>query len=440
MGRKRIQFQKELNVSKFSPKRGKAMMTKKLFEKALSINDPWYIKAVSFDEEKKQLDIHIDFKQGSRFIYKDNKSEKECYYPVHDTIEKKWRHLNFFEHECYLHCRTPRIKLSDGRVRLISPPWSGVNSGFTLLFEALILELCAHMPVKRVGTIIHENDDKLWRVLEKYIQRVREQEDYSKVSIVGVDETSRAKGHDYISLFVDLKKKRTIFIADGKGSQTVETFARDIESHNGKREQITDVSCDMSPAFIKGTRTCFPSAEITFDRFHILKIINKAVDKIRKEEVQIHSILTGKRYIFLKNNANLTKKQKKQLTEIKLSKINLKTLRALHIREAFQSIYQSETIKEFEILLKKWYWWATHSRIKQMQEVAHTIKRHWSGVLNWKISHITNGLLEGLNSLIQAAKSKARGYSSSKNFKIIAFLITGKLDFGKINPAYGTFK
>lgn len=75
-----------------------------------------------------------------------------------------------------------------------------------------------------------------------------------------------------------------------------------------------------------------------------------------------------------------------------------------------------------------------------MQEVAHTIKRHWRGVINWKISQITNGLLEGLNSLIQAAKSKARGYSSSKNFEIIAFLITGKLDFGKINPAYGTFK
>jgi len=112
----------------------------------------------------------------------------------------------------------------------------------------------------------------------------------------------------------------------------------------------------MSPAFIKGVKDCFPSAEITFDRFYILKIINEAVDKVRKEEVKIHSILTGKRYIFLKNNDNLTKKQSEQLAEIKLSGRNLKTLRALHIREVFQSIYQSETIKEFEILLKKWYW------------------------------------------------------------------------------------
>lgn len=325
----------------------------KLFEMALSIQDPWYVKELTFNDENRQLNIHIDFKRGSKFYYQDDDNKQKGYFPVHDTVEKNWRHLNFFEHECYLYCRTPRIKLPDGSVRLVSPPWSGVNSGFTLLFEALILELCRHMPVATVGKLIGENDDKLWRILRKYIQEVKWQEDYSEVSKVGVDETSRAKGHDYISLFVDLEKKRTLFIADGKDSQTVDAFARDLESHQGKPEQISDVSCDMSPAFIKGVRDCFPVAEITFDRFHILKIINEAVDKIRREEVKLHSILTGTRYIFLKNNDNLTNKQKEQLSEIKLSKLNLKTVRALHIREAFQSIYQSATIHEFEILLKK---------------------------------------------------------------------------------------
>jgi transposase len=98
------------------------MMIKKLFEMALLIHDPWYVKDLKFDEEKKQLDIHIDFKRGSKFYYKDDKSGQEGYYSVHDTTEKKWRHLNFFEHECYLICRTPRIKLPDGSVRLASPP------------------------------------------------------------------------------------------------------------------------------------------------------------------------------------------------------------------------------------------------------------------------------------------------------------------------------
>jgi len=112
------------------------------------------------------------------------------------------------------------------------------------------------MPVATVSKIIHESDDKLWRILEKYIQEVREQEDYSDVGKVGVDETICAKGYDYISLFVDLEKKRTLFIADAKDSQTVEAFARDLEFHKGKREQITDVSCDVSPAFIRLFSLC----------------------------------------------------------------------------------------------------------------------------------------------------------------------------------------
>ena len=125
----------------------------RLFEMALSIQEPWYVKGITFNEDEKQLDIKIDFKRGSKFYYHDESSGQKGYYPVHDSVEKRWRHLNFFEHECYLICRTPRVKLPDGSVRLVSPPWAGVNSGFTLLFEALILELCRNMPVAYVSGI-----------------------------------------------------------------------------------------------------------------------------------------------------------------------------------------------------------------------------------------------------------------------------------------------
>lgn len=233
------------------------------------------------------------------------------------------------------------------------------------------------------------------------------------------------------SLKFDAEKKRTLFIANGKDSQTVEAFAHDLEIHKGKHEQISDVSCNMSPAFIKGVRDSFHSAEITFDRFHILNIINEAVDKVRREEVQLHSILRGRRYLFLMNNDNLTKKQKEQLSTKKLSRLNLKTVWALHIREAFKSIYLSKSIREFEILLKKWFWWATHSCIKQMREVAHTIKRYWQGVINWKMFQITNGLLEGLNSLIRAAKSKAKGIQQTEEFQNNCFFSNRQIGFWK---------
>ncbi len=292
------------------------------------------------------------------------------------------------------------------------------------------------MPVKTVGKLINESDKKLWRILEKYIGSVIEKEDYSDISQIGIDETSRAKNHEYITLFVDLVEKRTVYIADGKSSKTIKEFSENLELHGGANEQIEDVSCDMSPAFIKGVNATFPNAKITFDKFHIIKLINEAVDQVRREEVQIHEILKNKRYLFLKNENNLTKKQQQQLIEIDIPKLNLKTVRALHIRRNFQAIYQAESEMDFVILLKKWYWWATHSRLKPIQKVARTIKNHWEGVVNWKKSQINNGLLEGLNSLIQSAKSKARGYRSTKYFKIIAYLITGKLDFSKINPEW----
>ena len=138
----------------------------------------------------------------------------------------------------------------------------------------------------------------------------------------------------------------------------------------------------------------------------------------------------------MKNNKNLTKKQREKLEELKISNLNLKSIRALHIRENFQEIYNSYSVEDFEIKLKKWYFWATHSKLKPMISAAKTIKTHWDGVLRWWSSKINNGILEGLNSVIQAAKSKARGYKLVKNFKIIAYLLAGDIDLENVNPLY----
>ena len=190
------------------------MLETKIFEAALSIQPPWYVKDVQFDADSKKLDIYIDFKRGSTFL--STKSTHADQYKVKDTLDKTWRHLNFFEHECYLHCRTPRIDLGGNKTELISPPWAGVNPGFTLLFEALIIELCAHMPVHSVCQIINEQDNKIWRLLGKYVDQALESEDYSHITAVGMDETSRAKGHNYITLFVDMLKGKTVHVAEGK--------------------------------------------------------------------------------------------------------------------------------------------------------------------------------------------------------------------------------
>jgi len=404
-----------------------------LFEAALAISLPWFINDIKFDADSKQLDIFIDFEKGATFP--SAKPEFVGQYKVKDTFDKTWRHLNFFEHECYLHCGTPRIDLGANKTEMISPPWAGINPGFTLLFEALIIELCTHMPVHSVCQIIKVQDNRIWRLLEKYVDQALASEDFSHIAAVGMDETSKTRGHNYVTLFVDMVKRKTVHVSQGKDHKTVADFVDTLESHNATADQIKDVSCDMSPAFIKGVEKYLPQANITFDKFHILKIINQAVDEVRRQEVATHPILVNARYVLLKNQENLTKDQQKKLDDLEMSKLNLKSVRALHIRENFQEIYKAETREQFETLLKKWYFWATHSRLEPIIKAAKTIKKHWDGIVEWKKSQISNGILEGLNSIVQAAKSKARGYKTFKNFRIVIFLLTGDLDFNTINPS-----
>lgn len=412
------------------------MNDKLIFEKALHISEPWYIEEIKFDELKKKLEININFKKGSKFYFEDKKNKISGNFKAYDSKNKTWRHLNFFEHECYIKARVPRIQIDNLKkesIKLITPPWVGKCPGFTLLFEALILEFAKYMPVHCISKLIHESDFKIWKMLNIYIFESRKNLDLSKLKYIGLDETSRKKGHNYITLFVDLKLRKTIFITSGKDNLTIKSFVKDLKLHKGNPENIEQVSMDMSPAFIKGAEENLPNAKITFDKFHLIKIINKAVDEVRKKEVETNPILKKARYCLLKNENNLKIKEKKKLDELKLSKLNLKTLRAYNIKIAFQQIYLAKTNLDFEKLLLKWYFWATHSKLEPIKKAAKTIKKHWFGVLEWFKSKINNGILEGLNSLIQAAKAKARGFKTTKNLIIVAYLVTGKFDFSKIN-------
>ena len=415
------------------------MLTQKdLFAKALLVEKPWFVHDINFDQTAGKLEIWIDFERGSSFYYEDKELGIKGHFKAYDTTEKTWRHLNFFQYQCYLHAWIPRVDLGNGKIRQVQAPWEGHAPGFTLLFEALILELVKVMPVHNVCQLLNVYDNKLWKMIKAYTNKARAEEDYSGVTVVGLDETSVRKNHVYVSLFVDIEEKRTIFVTEGKDHTVIQAFVSDLVAHGGQPDNIEQVSCDMSPAFIKGVEANLSNASVVFDRFHVSKVINEAVDKVRKAEVEKNPILKGSKYIFLKNRENLTVYQKQRLEGIRLSGLNLKTMKALNIREAFQQIYQAPTSEMFDKLLRKWYFWATHSRINPIKEAAYTIQRHWDGIVNWFDYKISNGILEGFNSIFQAAKAKARGYRRYDTIKAIIYLLTGKLDFSKINPHYIT--
>ena len=402
------------------------MRDTELFQMALGLIPPWQVESCEFDPERKRIDIMINFRHGGTFMCPEcGKEELKAY----DTELKSWRHLNFFQHEAYLTGRVPRVKCSQCGIRVVDVPWSRSGSGFTLLFEAMIMTLAKAMPVKSIASFVNEHDTRLWRIIYHYVDKGRSEADYSQVKKVGFDETSSKRGHNYVSLFVDLAGPRVLFATEGKDSSTVERFKQDLTEHCGCAENIEQMCCDMSPAFIKGVREQFPDAKLTFDKFHIMKIINEAVDEIRRQEQKDRPELAKSRYIWLKNPDNLKQSQINTLEKLTVRKLNLKTSRAYHIRLNFQELF-NQPPETAETFLKKWYFWATHSRLEPMKEAAYTIKRHWDGVLQWFNSQINNGILEGINSLIQAAKAKARGYRTTKNLIAMIYLIGGKLNFG----------
>lgn len=396
-----------------------------LFQMALGLTPPWQVSASDFDPEQKRLDILIDFPRGSTFTC------PECGQggiKAYDTEKKTWRHLNFFQHEAYLTARVPRIRCSKCGFRLVDVPWARSGSGFTLLFEALIMILARSMPVNTIAGFVGEHDTRLWRVLHHYVDEARDKADHCNVRHVGMDETSRSRGHNYVSLFVDQQGPQVLFATEGKDASTVKRFKLDLIAHGGDPDAIEEMCCDMSPAFINGVKEHFPNAQLTFDKFHVMKIINEAVDEVRRQEQKDRPELKRTRYIWLKNPANLKLSQTETLKELNVKNLNLKTARAYHIRLNFQELFKQDP-DDAEGFLKKWYFWATHSRLEPIKEAAYTIKRHWDGILRWFQSNINNGILEGINSLIQAAKARARGYRTTRNLITMVYLIGGKLNF-----------
>lgn len=393
-----------------------------LFARALGLQVPWQLARVTFSEEDRELHLYLDFKRGGRFSCPECGREELTAY---DTQEKQWRHLDFFQHQAFLHARVPRVKCPEHGVRQVQVPWARPGSGFTLLFEALIMTLAADLPVKALARLIGEQDTRIWRVLQHYVEEARASQDHSDVTRVGIDETARKRSHQYVSLFVDLDEKRVLFVTPGKDQATVTAFADDFVAHGGDPDAVSDVCCDMSPAFIAGVEAELPTADITFDRFHVMKIIGDAVDKVRREEQKDVKELKGSRYLWLRNPDRLNATQKDRLAG--LAQQNLKTARAWRMQQAIRGFWdQSQEVAEN--YLQHWFFWATHSRLEPMIDAAYTVKRHWDGILNFVRSRITNGILEGINSKIQIARNKARGYRSVEYFETIIYLVAGKLN------------
>jgi len=404
--------------------------TEQLFETALGLSDPWFVRSIRFDVDNKTLTIDVDFKSGSRFALAGENEE----HPVHDTQTQRLRHLNFFQHECFLEVRLPRVRLPDGGVRLVKPDWVGHLSGFTLLFEALILSLCREMPFLAVARIVNISWHRVHAICKKYVDDALTQADRSSETRIAVDETSSQKGHDYVTLVANAQKRQVVFVAEGKSSDTIKAYAEDLKMHGGLAENIEEVSIDMSKAFIKGVKENLPNARITFDKFHVVGHASKAVDQTRRVEQKTDPTLKGLRWTILKNPEKLKAEQRSDLEALKTQMVSKRTARAWLYREQLRVILDRKQIHVMRRALQQWCTNVRRSLVEPMKDVAAMILAHLEGIVAWARTRQTNGFLEAINGLFQAAKRRARGYGRFSTMRTVIFLIAGKLDFSRLNP------
>lgn len=405
-------------------------MTDKLFEAALGVSPPWQVTGADFDLAAKTLTIRVDFIAGSRFAL----AGVEGQHPVHDTVAKRYRHLNFFQHECFLEVRVPRVKLPDGSVRQVDPPWAGKLSGFTLLFEALVLLLCQQMTFAAAARLVGVSRHRVAALCERYVELALAQTDLSAVRELAIDETSRARGHDYITLAADATERRVIAVAEGRGADSIAQLTTELQSRHCPAEQITSVSIDMSPAFIRGCAEHLPNARVTFDKFHVIGHANAAVDRMRRIEQRSDKSLKGMRWSLLKNRASLKPEAAADLDALIARMATVRTARAWVYKEQLRQILARKQINVARDMLKHWCTCVMRSKVEPMKEVAAMVRRHLKGIVAWAQTRQTNGFLEALNGLFQSAKRRARGFTRFTTIRTVIFLIAGKLDFAVINP------
>jgi transposase len=395
-----------------------------LLQVALGISSPWFIETIYLDEQTNNLEIKIDFKAGAKFACPN--CNTEC--SVHDTKERRWQHLNFLQYCCYITARVPRVNCSKcGKVIQIEAPFARSGSGFSLLLECMMLQLAKIMPVNEVAKLFNISDDRVWRVIHHYVPKAVEQTDWSMVKTIGIDETSRKKGHNYVTTVTDLDTSKVIYVTVGKDATTIDNFRAEFEKRGLLPNQIQSICSDLSPAFILGIRNNFPNAQHVYDKFHIIKIVNKAVDEVRTKEAKTNEQIRNCKYSLLKNPENLTSKQKTVLDSI-LAEYT-QSGEAYKFKLEFQDLFKLPSKAEAELYLTDWITSVQNSKISQMKKLAKSIKRHWNGILSWFDNKISNGKVEALNCGIQNLKRRAKGFRTLENFQVLIYLVMGKLSF-----------
>ena len=404
------------------------MRDTEFYEALLGLRDPWRVTKVELDPDAGRVDVWIEDRSGVKW----NCPECENKGPVYDHSEERlWRHLNTCQFGTYIHCHLPRVKCPTHGVRQVCAPWAEPGSRFSLLYENWVIDTLKECDVTGANRLTGTSWYEAWNIMEKAVARGLSRKENLVPAYLGIDEKSFAKRHRYETLVCDLIGGTVECVLEERGQDSLEGYYGEFSKE--ELAGIKAIAMDMWHPYIAATKDLVPDAEkkIVFDRFHAMKQVTDALDKIRRQEHKVlmakgEECLKGTKHLWLMNEEKIPDWRRAEFDEIR--KMKLKTGRGWAIKESLRGFWDYSYPKNAEKYFKRWYFWATHSRLKPMIKAAKTLKSHFPNILTYFKHRITNSVTEGLNSKIQTVKQMACGFRNREHYRKAILFHCGGLD------------
>ncbi|MCC7375697.1 MAG: ISL3 family transposase [Verrucomicrobiales bacterium] len=393
----------------------------------LGVGSPWEVKDVVLKLEAKTVEIELGWQWGAAAECPE--CGRAC--SVYDCApERTWRHLDTMQFATLLRARTPRAECPEHGVKTMRVPWAAPGGRFTLLFERFAIDvLAASASVSQACGLLGIGWDAAQQIMERAVKRGLERRQLEGLERLGMDEKSFKRGQSYITLLTDLDEGRVLDVKEERTREAARAVWTSLSPE--QKGSVKAVAVDMWEPFVETIRQEVPQADIVHDRYHVSAYLNKAVDKVRRQEHKEllaagDDTLTGTRQLWLYNPENLRPEQAGEFERLK--ELNLKVARAWAAKELFSKFWEYASEGWARRFFKDWFGWVSRSRLGPLVEVAQMIKRHLPNLLTYLEHRITNAVTEGLNSKIQSLKSAARGFRSFENYRIRILFFCGKLE------------
>ena len=405
------------------------MYDTELYQVILGLDSPWSVSEVELDVDSEEIRLHVSHPRGTKFMCPECERQLPCY---DHAEERSWRHLDSCQFKTFLVARVPRVNCPEHGVKNVSVPWAEKSSRFTILFERLAIDmLLATQTVTGAMGILRTSWDETWYFVQRAVRRGQDRLEAKPLPRIGIDEKAFAKGHDYLTLLYDLDASTVEAISDGHDTDSgIACF-----SHLSPEQMasVEAVAMDMSAAYVKAAKQTIPLAEnkIVHDRFHVMQLATKAVDKVRRGEhrkllLDDDNRLAKTKYIWLTSQENLSEKQQALLDEV--FTLKLETGKAWAYKEMLRDLWNHDDEASATAYFRDWYRRVIHTKLKPMKKVARTIKERLANVVSYCTHGITNAVAEGLNSKIMSIKRRVGGFRNRENFKTAIFFYCGGLD------------